>query len=466
MSTNTESFKSNEDFKKLLAARASTISEVPKESIQKEPIQKVPKEVEKKAQSSKSKHKNFKHRSKKEEFEGYGEQNRVLNEIMKKYKDRAGERRKEEMEEMLNKGNQKSFFDHGNGYFDPTAKFINSAEKRKQEIEESKYLGGDVEHTHLVKGLDYSLLNKVRSEMQAIEEMKEEELEKEFLSKKEDKVVFEIKSILAKKIEAAILKKNTPLVNSNFRRGRMAFSYDLEDEDADIPLTVLRSVPPEADLRPMKNKIDKLVYHKLSTVLSYLKIDPKKRKKLLEDKEEKKEDFEKFKNIDIFDGEDEYDPSSTKFSDSNKIKVKSGSYFENEKKTEVKKGKIAVDDIDIFATDEEKPETVIITKPSIQKRLLEIEGKGEDDAYSEYYPLACGFGESILSDDESDGEEKTKGKKKLPEKSEKNEGNRKQRREAKIQEGKLNQQLNQINKLLEKRKADEEKGISYKKPKF
>lgn len=24
---------------------------------------------------------------------------------------------------------------------------------------------GDVEHTHLVKGLDYSLLNKVRSEM-------------------------------------------------------------------------------------------------------------------------------------------------------------------------------------------------------------------------------------------------------------------------------------------------------------
>ena len=29
-------------------------------------------------------------------------------------------------------------------------------------VEETKFLGGDMEHTHLVKGLDYALLNKVR----------------------------------------------------------------------------------------------------------------------------------------------------------------------------------------------------------------------------------------------------------------------------------------------------------------
>ena len=29
-------------------------------------------------------------------------------------------------------------------------------------VEDSKFLGGDVEHTHLVKGLDYALLQKVR----------------------------------------------------------------------------------------------------------------------------------------------------------------------------------------------------------------------------------------------------------------------------------------------------------------
>jgi hypothetical protein len=34
-------------------------------------------------------------------------------------------------------------------------------------IEESKFMGGDVEHTHLVKGLDFALLQKVRAEQAA-----------------------------------------------------------------------------------------------------------------------------------------------------------------------------------------------------------------------------------------------------------------------------------------------------------
>jgi len=32
----------------------------------------------------------------------------------------------------------------------------------KLSMEESKFLGGDLEHTHLVRGLDYALLQKVR----------------------------------------------------------------------------------------------------------------------------------------------------------------------------------------------------------------------------------------------------------------------------------------------------------------
>ena len=38
---------------------------------------------------------------------------------------------------------------------------LDAAERRKQMIQESKFLGGDMEHTHLVKGLDYALLQKV-----------------------------------------------------------------------------------------------------------------------------------------------------------------------------------------------------------------------------------------------------------------------------------------------------------------
>ena len=32
--------------------------------------------------------------------------------------------------------------------------------------EQSKYLGGDESHTHLVKGLDYAFLKKVRKELE------------------------------------------------------------------------------------------------------------------------------------------------------------------------------------------------------------------------------------------------------------------------------------------------------------
>lgn len=42
-----------------------------------------------------------------------------------------------------------------------------SQEEINKEIEESKFLGGDMEHTHLVKGLDFALLNKMRSELDA-----------------------------------------------------------------------------------------------------------------------------------------------------------------------------------------------------------------------------------------------------------------------------------------------------------
>ena len=42
-------------------------------------------------------------------------------------------------------------------------------------MQESKFLGGDMEHTHLVKGLDFALLQKVRSEIHNIEREDDEE---------------------------------------------------------------------------------------------------------------------------------------------------------------------------------------------------------------------------------------------------------------------------------------------------
>ena len=47
----------------------------------------------------------------------------------------------------------------------PNAKEGEASQRRNQIIEESKFLGGDIEHTHLVKGLDYALLHKVKAEI-------------------------------------------------------------------------------------------------------------------------------------------------------------------------------------------------------------------------------------------------------------------------------------------------------------
>lgn len=64
---------------------------------------------------------------------------------------------------------------------------IDAAERRRQMIQESKFLGGDMEHTHLVKGLDYALLQKVRSEIQMKELEQEEEMEKLVAKPKKEK---------------------------------------------------------------------------------------------------------------------------------------------------------------------------------------------------------------------------------------------------------------------------------------
>ena len=88
---------------------------------------------------------------------------------------------------------------------------MDAAERRKQMIQESKFLGGDMEHTHLVKGLDYALLQKVRSEIEQFEEEDDEQLEqavegekkegeKEIEKKKEGDDEIQFKTIIGKNI--------------------------------------------------------------------------------------------------------------------------------------------------------------------------------------------------------------------------------------------------------------------------
>ncbi|XP_034945864.1 protein Red [Chelonus insularis] len=162
---------------------------------------------------------------------------------------------------------------------------MDAAERRRQMIQQSKFLGGDMEHTHLVKGLDYALLQKVRSEIEAKETEQEQEMEKlvkpkekpkekKEVEKKNDETLFKTK--IGRNIHKTIMimKSKTVERNELFTPGRMAYVIELDDEnaDVDIPTTLIRSKAdvPTVDATPTLTTND-IVINKLAQILSYLR---------------------------------------------------------------------------------------------------------------------------------------------------------------------------------------------------
>lgn len=170
----------------------------------------------------------------------------ILNELAKKYRDRAKERRDGTNSDGINASDiLTNTAYHAVG---PENMEIDAAERRKQLIQESKYLGGDMEHTHLVKGLDYALLQKIKVEIQTKEDeeryrklkeeeeaKKEEELKKKSLSglskvvdiSFDDQDRYAVKGKTAEKILQVLFNKKLLERNELFVQGRMAYQYDL-----------------------------------------------------------------------------------------------------------------------------------------------------------------------------------------------------------------------------------------------
>merc|ERR1712141_38655 len=223
----------NADFRKLLMTPRSTPHVAPP-SRPKLPIPKEFDEIDD-AAARRRKKKTFYAKLKKQEEEREKE-------LAEKYRDRAQERR-----EGLNPDYQ---------HIDPasTSKTTeyravaptadatnNAAEQRRKAIQESKFLGGDMEHTHLVKGLDFALLQKVRSELSELENQTEES-EKSKDKKEPQKDDVEFRTSFGKKIYGAVFSSHVPEKNELFVPGRMAYIFDVEDEfaESDIPTTVIR----------------------------------------------------------------------------------------------------------------------------------------------------------------------------------------------------------------------------------
>ncbi|OWF38058.1 protein Red-like [Mizuhopecten yessoensis] len=196
----------------------------------------------------------------------------------------------------------------------------NYAERRKQLIQESKYLGGDMEHTHLVKGLDFALLEKVRAEIHSKEREDEEVMEMIVsqppssqaaapaqtdapaqaqapasvpaalvppVPKKEDKEdpenQIQFKTKMGRNVYRILFKNKLPERNELFLPRRMAYVVDLEDEyaDLDVPTTTIRS---KADCPSLEATTtlttNDIVINKLTQILSYLRQGRRESKKL------------------------------------------------------------------------------------------------------------------------------------------------------------------------------------------
>ncbi|CAD5219174.1 unnamed protein product [Bursaphelenchus okinawaensis] len=237
-----------------------------------------------------------------------------LNEIMNKYRDRAAERRKGDGGGLnVDIRSTISGIRGGDGDLD-------ERERKKQEIDESKYLGGDIEHTHLVKGLDYSLLKKARSEILL---KPKEEVEDEFVKETFQNPIARsnlIKKLARTKFAEDVCKVlfEPPLTKKNelFQKGRMAYVVDLEEEQQnDVPVTLLRSTVEVVNDKAEQNiNVNNIIINKLTDVLSYLRSDGKKRKKEKEKEVERPQPKgrETAKDINIYDdiGEYVFDKSS------------------------------------------------------------------------------------------------------------------------------------------------------------
>uniref|UniRef100_A0A0E0MJJ5 RED-like N-terminal domain-containing protein n=1 Tax=Oryza punctata TaxID=4537 RepID=A0A0E0MJJ5_ORYPU len=155
----------------------------------------------------------------------------------------------------------------------PPGADLRLADAHKISIEKSKYLGGDLEHTHLVKGLDYALLHKVRSEIEKKPDA-EDGKDTQPRSTKEDQAV-SFRTATAKSVYKWIIKPQS-IIKSNemFLPGRMAFIYNMEDGlTNDIPTTLHRSkadcpVPEEM----VTVSVDGSVLDRIAKIMSYLRL--------------------------------------------------------------------------------------------------------------------------------------------------------------------------------------------------
>lgn len=154
---------------------------------------------------------------------------------------------------MFDEDKDEGGFDHG--YRDRALerrKELNTEDAKMEEIvskldvEQTKYLGGDMEHTHLVKGLDYALLEKARRQKEKEDELAraEEAAKEESLSLNQIEPTTAIGAQVFRGLRKLQLleQKATGAHSAGGILRRTVFDFEIRpDSEVDVPLLVTRS---------------------------------------------------------------------------------------------------------------------------------------------------------------------------------------------------------------------------------
>ena len=154
-------------------------------------------------------------------------------------------------------------------------------ERHREEIERSKFLGGTEEHTHLVKGLDFALLRRVREEIQLREREDEEEaLEEAARAEEEARTsrrgapvdLAPARTPLGRAAQRWLLgvrpaESAGPSRVERFLPGRTVYTFNLDPRAPDLPQVSMRSAENSERLAP-RRAVDPDIMRRLIAVLS------------------------------------------------------------------------------------------------------------------------------------------------------------------------------------------------------
>uniref|UniRef100_A0A1B0C995 RED-like N-terminal domain-containing protein n=1 Tax=Lutzomyia longipalpis TaxID=7200 RepID=A0A1B0C995_LUTLO len=308
-----------------------------------------------------------------------------MSELAEKYRDRARERRdgvNPDYQNTDSNGNSASAY----RTVAPDLKSgIDAAERRRQMIQESKFLGVRI----VAKEHDQE------EEMEKIvdEPMPDPKVEPEKPHKREE----ECKTIMGLNIKNLIAAQKSKVVERNelFLPGRMAYVIDIEDENAenDIPTILIRS---KADV-PMSNAelqtltTNDIVINKLSQILGYLRSGGKNKKNKKRDKDRPLfKEIDKKQSVDaIYTTEEVYEARKHgESSSTNKAAIfgnPDGGYFDKSSKETTKSSKSSGN----------FPEPPVKLPAGLISRLT-----AEPEGYAECYPGLQEMNDAIDDSDE------------------------------------------------------------------